>query len=56
MVDLCCGTGINLGGLSAAVGLGGQVIGIDLSDGMLAKGVGIFNRQACRTSASSKRT
>ena len=37
VVDFCCGTGVNFEGLSAAVGPRGQVIGVDLSDGMLAK-------------------
>lgn len=35
VVDLCCGTGENLALLAAAVGPGGRVVGIDLSEGML---------------------
>ena len=35
VVDLCCGTGENLVLLAAAVGPGGRVVGIDLSEGML---------------------
>lgn len=37
VVDLCCGTGVNLKELSSAVGSRGTVIGVDLSEGMLAE-------------------
>ena len=35
VVDLCCGTGANLGYLQDAVGADGRIIGVDLSNGML---------------------
>ncbi|WP_051882359.1 MULTISPECIES: class I SAM-dependent methyltransferase [Parvularcula] len=37
VVDLCCGTGVNLEELSSAVGSRGAVIGVDLSEGMLSE-------------------
>lgn len=37
VVDLGCGTGVNLPVLAKAVGEHGQVVGVDLSSGMLAK-------------------
>lgn len=37
VVDLGCGTGVNLPVLADAVGEHGQVVGVDLSSGMLAK-------------------
>ena len=37
VVDLGCGTGVNLSFLARAVGEHGQVIGVDLSAGMLAR-------------------
>ena len=36
-VDLCCGTGVNLPHLLAAVGPTGRVVGVDLSPGMLGR-------------------
>jgi demethylmenaquinone methyltransferase/2-methoxy-6-polyprenyl-1,4-benzoquinol methylase len=37
VIDLCCGTGVNLRELSSAIGSQGTVIGVDLSEGMLAE-------------------
>ncbi len=37
VIDLCCGTGESLGLLANAVGPGGRVVGVDLSEGMLEK-------------------
>ena len=37
VIDLCCGTGVNLAELSSAVGSRGAVIGVDLSEGMLSE-------------------
>lgn len=36
-VDLGCGTGVNFAGLAHAVGPAGRVIGVDVSEGMLAQ-------------------
>ena len=35
VVELGCGTGVNLGELASAVGPGGRIVGVDLSAGML---------------------
>lgn len=57
VVDLCCGTGVNLKKLSSAVGPEGTVIGVDLSQGMLAKAkdrsrsAGLENVQLVRADA-----
>src|ERR1700743_2811685 len=37
VVDLACGTGLNFALLQQAVGPGGQIIGVDLTDAMLAR-------------------
>ncbi len=40
VVDLCCGTGVNLERLSSAVGSSGKVIAVDLSEEILRKACG----------------
>jgi len=37
VVEMCCGTGLNFSLLQAAVGPGGRIIGVDLTDAMLEK-------------------
>ena len=37
MIDLACGTGLNFPLLQQAVGPGGQIVGVDLTDAMLAR-------------------
>jgi ubiquinone/menaquinone biosynthesis C-methylase UbiE len=37
VIDLACGTGLNFALLQQAVGPGGQIIGVDLTDAMLAR-------------------
>jgi demethylmenaquinone methyltransferase/2-methoxy-6-polyprenyl-1,4-benzoquinol methylase len=37
VVDMACGTGLNLGLLHAAVGPAGRIVGVDLSDAMLER-------------------
>ncbi len=37
VVELCCGTGLNFAGLERAVGPRGRVIGVDLTEPMLAQ-------------------
>jgi len=37
VLDLCCGTGLNLPGIAARVGTAGQVVGLDFSPEMLAR-------------------
>jgi ubiquinone/menaquinone biosynthesis C-methylase UbiE len=37
VIDLACGTGLNFPLLQAAVGPGGRIIGVDLTDAMLAR-------------------
>lgn len=37
VVDLCCGTGVNFAQLSQVVSPNGTVVGVDLSEGMLAQ-------------------
>lgn len=37
VIDLGCGTGVNLPDLAAAVAPGGRIVGVDLSEGMLAR-------------------
>jgi len=35
VVEMCCGTGLNFSLLEAAVGPGGRIVGVDLTDAML---------------------
>ena len=37
VLDVACGTGLNLGPLRAGVGAAGRVVGVDISAGMLAR-------------------
>jgi demethylmenaquinone methyltransferase/2-methoxy-6-polyprenyl-1,4-benzoquinol methylase len=37
VVDIACGTGLNFSLLEAAIGPGGRIIGVDLTDAMLAR-------------------
>ncbi len=37
VIDLACGTGLNFSLLQQAVGPGGQIVGVDLTDAMLAR-------------------
>lgn len=37
VLDLCCGTGLNLPGLAQRVGTAGQIVGLDYSPEMLAR-------------------
>jgi ubiquinone/menaquinone biosynthesis C-methylase UbiE len=37
VVDMACGTGLNFGLLEKAVGPGGRIVGVDLTDAMLAR-------------------
>lgn len=44
VVDLGCGTGVNLPALAHRVGVSGRVVGVDLSPGMLARARGRVER------------
>lgn len=44
MVDLGCGTGVNLPALAHRVGVSGRVVGVALSPGMLARARGRVER------------
>src|ERR1700722_13583626 len=37
VIDMACGTGLNFALLQQAVGPGGQIVGVDLTDAMLAR-------------------
>src|ERR1700693_5561193 len=37
VIDMACGTGLNFPLLQKAVGPGGRIVGVDLTDGMLAR-------------------
>jgi ubiquinone/menaquinone biosynthesis C-methylase UbiE len=37
VVDIACGTGLNFGLLEEAIGPGGRIVGVDLTDAMLAR-------------------
>jgi ubiquinone/menaquinone biosynthesis C-methylase UbiE len=37
VVDIACGTGLNFPLIEAAIGPGGQIVGVDLTDAMLAR-------------------
>lgn len=48
VIDIGCGTGLNLERLVARVGSSGRVIGIDLSERMLARARARVRRHGCR--------
>ena len=37
MIDMCCGTGLNFPLIEEAIGPGGRIVGVDLTDAMLAR-------------------
>jgi len=37
VIDMACGTGLNFSLLQKAVGPGGRIVGVDLTDAMLAR-------------------